>query len=269
MDLPEVIQTCSTQDSKGSFSFDLSTIPLTRYDDLSEAFRTWGIESIISLDLNCREHHEFLDDCPSSADAVDLPVSITQSIGGPNSSAALILDLLRDLIPNSTVLKSLTLDWLNLELQDMRELIDLLPQSQSLRTLKLVRCLLINEHLELLLETMRPDQLENVEIRDCDVTDEALGSILKYIRNGNVLTFDVDTNEFTTESRQEVRQEISNRIEQFENENEKLRRTIECLRAVAKTQFNDNRTVAIGPGAEEFNRRLRDLAQSLPIPGKA
>jgi hypothetical protein len=40
---------------------------------------------------------------------MELPVACALSITGPGSSPALIIDLLRDLIPKSTVLKSLTL----------------------------------------------------------------------------------------------------------------------------------------------------------------
>jgi hypothetical protein len=269
MTVPDIITASSTQDSPGSFSFDLSTIPQTDCDDLLAAFQTWASSSIISLNLNCRAQREFLYQYPESADSVEYPPEITQSIGCARSSATTVLQLLRDLIPRSTVLKSLTLDWLDLALQDVREVIELLPQSTSLRVLKLDRAILRNEDLELLLQTVRPQQLEAIEIRDCEVDDEALESIEKYVEHGNVVSFVVDTEGFSEESREDVGQAVRTRIEAVQKENEKLRGTIRSLREYAKTQLDVNRTAAVGPGAEEFNRHLEELAQSKQFVAKS
>jgi hypothetical protein len=152
---------------------------------------------------------------------------------------------------------------LDLELPDVHELIQLLGRAPGLKTLKLNKPLLRDEDLELLLETVRPDQLRNVEIQDCDVSDDAVETICKYVENGSVMTFIVNTDQFTSDSQQAVNDAVASRIEKVTHQNKKLKAGIQCLRDYATSQSDGKKTIAVGPGAQDFNEYLEDLLRSV------
>jgi hypothetical protein len=256
--IPAVVTEWAVQDSLGYFTFDLSVIPQTFCDDILAAFGSWGPDSITSLTLNCQRRHEYQSQLPQSGDAVEYPPNVLASIDGSRNSGRVIVALLTQLIPKSSVLTSLTLDWLDLSVPEAMEVIDLLPQCRSLRTLRLNAIVLCDDGLRRLLEVVPPDRLQNVEVRECEVTDGVLPDILKYIETGEVLSFIIDDMAWSA-----IEDAIGARIEQVRAHSGKLREAIAALRNLVRDDLGEDRTFAVGPGARQFNVSLENLLKSV------
>jgi hypothetical protein len=263
MEVPAIVKRWSSEESPGAYAFDLSTIPQIDAEDLLSAFRGWGVDAIAALDLNCHAQSKLFASYPASEDSIRYPPEILQSIGAGPSASRAILDLLRSVLPGSRALASLTLDWLDLELPDVHELIGLIPQAAHLRTLRLNRPLLTDDDLRLLLATARPDQLQHVRICDCYVSEASVGAVLAYVAAGSVRSFVIETDGFGPENQQTVDDAVDARIEAVRCENRELRASIQCLRDYVSTKLGEDRTVAVGPGAERFNQYLEELVQSV------
>jgi hypothetical protein len=174
-----------------------------------------------------------------------------------------IVALLTYLIPRSSILTSLTLDWLDLTLQDAMHVIRLIPGCRSLRTLHFNEIVLREEGLRRLLEVVPADQLQNVEIRECDLTDDVVPDILKYIEAGEMLSFVVEDQALRADGVSAIEKAVQRRIEHARADSERLREAIAVLRGVVRDDLGEDKTFAVGPGARQFKAHLEDLLKSV------
>jgi hypothetical protein len=149
-------------------------------------------------------------------------------------SGPVIVALLTYLIPKSSILTSLTLDCLDLSLQDAMQVIYLLPACRSLPTLHFDEIVLREEWLRRLLEVIPADQLQNVKIRECDLTDDVVPDILKYIEAGEILSFVVEGKALSADCVSAIEKAVQQRIEDARADSERLSEAIAALRGVVR-----------------------------------
>jgi hypothetical protein len=145
----------------------------------------------------------------------------------------------------------------DIDINDVRELIEALPTCPSLRKIDLSRIKLSDDGLQLMLKTVRPDQFREIVIQECDVTPASWDAVENYVSHGRISKFSIGDAQWPEESAQELEQLVQSRIDQVVNENALLKEKIQEIRRLVKTgQWSGNRTFAIGPGAEKLKSDL-------------
>jgi hypothetical protein len=145
-----------------------------------------------SLSLTCQARHDFLAQLQEESDSVVYPADIAASIDLSHDSGPVIVDVPTDLLPKTSILTSLTLGWLDLSVSEAAQVIGLIPECESLQTLHFNAIPLHNDGLRLLFKVVKPGQLRSIEIRECEVTEEVVPDIPRYIETGRLLSFVVD-----------------------------------------------------------------------------
>jgi hypothetical protein len=255
---PEIISEWGVEEGTGVLSFDLSVIPHTVFEDLLEAWRLWLPGNVQSLELNCRTVRDVRQQAaPDAADSIEYPRNVKESIDIAGDYGPRVIEFLKFLISSSTILNTLSLFWIDIDVNDLGELIEILPESQSLHALRLSGVRLGDEGLKTLLQKARPHQLRQVEIQECDVTDASLPAIEGYVAEGHVSKFIVDDDEFSDQSLRSLETLVEDGRARVIAENEKLRTKILQIRQmVEEDEWTDGHTFALGPGAENLSQTL-------------
>jgi hypothetical protein len=78
------------------------------------------------------------------------------------------------------------------------------------------------------------DQLQNVKIRECDLTDDVVPDILKYIEAGEILSLVVEDKALSADRVITIEKAVEQRIEHTRADSERLREAIAALRGLVR-----------------------------------
>ncbi|OHT03069.1 hypothetical protein TRFO_29632 [Tritrichomonas foetus] len=277
----------ATIDTDGTVCFDFSEIPAKYYNLFFENFPSYALENISRLCLNCEKRREYEAEHPDEK-SFHYPKEIDQSIANKVNKeyTEAISEFLIAFFQKTKKLKALTLSSLDLDHDCLIEIIKEIPKCKTLESLVLVDLSLQDDGVKELCATTR-QHMKKIELIECDVTDESIKYIKKYVELNQVDTFQVTGNNFSEASSVQLRQaieEAKSRDSFFNNnssegsdfdeeaikkENKKLLERIRAIREIVNPfEYSNNGVFVVGPGAKAFTNYLLTLQKKLEVCGE-
>lgn len=240
--------------------------PAWKYVEEVENAKTLDFGTVLEKSLG--DLCQGLEGVFSDADRVWL--SASQRLDGPMGED--IAAFLVRLLDSSGKLKELRLKGFQLSRNDWEKIGEGMGRNATLASIEMEDVLLGDASLQHILKSVRQDQLKNIVLKNCGVTDASYGTIIRYIarRHAEVLNFTVEGGEFTR--KRDVQDKVMEccglpepptDIAELERENEKLRRRIDSLRNMIDPMISSDCTFVAGPNARKFAKKLNALCREL------
>ncbi|OHT06330.1 hypothetical protein TRFO_25599 [Tritrichomonas foetus] len=205
-------------DGKGSvYHFDLSKISGDYYEPLLKTLQHFAKKNIESLGFNCDElfhaEQKLLIGKP-------MPVNVLNSIAKTKSHYIRnVVELVCHVIPRSTTLLEITLSNLNIKKDYISRIISAFSHSPSLETINLVKIPLGDESFRVLLKYIDPNQIKNITIMYCGITEVSLKDILDFIyrkdenvtKNGGIENFVISRAEISQNGQNKIQEALKNK----------------------------------------------------------
>lgn len=266
-----------SQGENGTYIFDFSTIPSSKYEQLLRSLQHFAKSKIVTIGFNT----DTLTQLQQSKSIKNYPQQVQSSIALNKSHfISNILELLVYILPRSTKLMELNLSTLNFRQNQLIKLFEAIKLCKSLKTIKFNDIPIGNDGLRSLLKMASPDQISSISVLDCQLTDNVTDAIVEFINRkksqtyDGIASFEVSNKEFSEECCLEISEALKKKMNsanpaaspevmKLRQENQQLKAELARLRqSVNAVQYNE-RVYVIGKNASQFVQFLRGIDQTL------
>lgn len=234
-----------------TFLFDLSVISSDQYESLFRTLEHFAKKQIAKLGFSCdelfRAEQKALGGRP-------IPLHILNSIAKTRSNYTRnIVELLSFILPRSTRLLEVKLSYLSIRKEHLIRLINAFGQSTTLENISFSKVLLGDALLDLLLQTLDPNQIKSITIQYCGITRKSMPKIIEFIQrkdpklstNGGLVNFTISQTEITAEDQRTINEAIKNSSENNESIIQNNSSLFNMVRKDGKLVRNENDNIDV------------------------